>query len=104
MLPGGKMSQRAISKRAKSAKRKPGKIRAQGVAALPVFRPNTAGIDIGAMEIFVAVSPELDAEPGRRFGTVTRGLEAVNEWPEGLGGTRVAVGITRVALLPRVQL
>lgn len=59
------MSQRAIGKRAQSAKRKPRKIRGQGVAALPVFRPNTAGIDIGAMEIFVAVSPDLDAEPVR---------------------------------------
>lgn len=76
------MSKRAISKRAseearsrKAQKRQAkAKVKAQGVAALPVLRPNTAGIDIGAMEIFVAVSPDVDEEHVRSFSTFTRDL------------------------------
>ena len=41
-----------------------------------VLQPNAAGIDIGAEEIFVAVPPERDAEPVRRFGTFTCDLKA----------------------------
>jgi transposase len=104
MLPGGKMSQRANSKRAKSSKRKPRKIKTQGVAALPVPRPNTGGIDIGAMEIFVAVSPDLDAEPVRSFGTFTRDLETIATWLEACGVTSVAMESTGVYWIPLYQI
>src|SRR3954465_15419592 len=36
-------------------------------ATLPVMRPDAAGIDIGATEIFVAVPPDRDAENVRSF-------------------------------------
>jgi len=97
------MSKRAISKRAKSAQRKPRKVKTQGVAALPIFRPNTAGIDIGAMEILVAVSPDLDAEPVRSFGTFTRDLEAIAGWLEACGVTSVAMESTGVYWIPLYQ-
>jgi len=47
---------------------------------LPVILPDTAGIDIGAMEILVAVSPHRDTEPVRSFATFTRDLEAIAAW------------------------
>jgi hypothetical protein len=36
---------------------------------LPVLRPDAAGIDIGAEEIYVAVPAARDSQPVRRFAT-----------------------------------
>ena len=35
------------------------------------LEPNAAGIDVGAAEIYAAVSPDRDAEPVRGFKTFT---------------------------------
>jgi hypothetical protein len=43
-------------------------------AMLPVMRPDAAGIDIGATEIFVAVPPERAVENVRSFATFTTSL------------------------------
>jgi hypothetical protein len=67
---------------------------------LPVILPDTAGIDIGAMEIFVAVSPHRDTEPVRSFGTFTRDLEAIAEWLKGCGVRSVAMESTGVYWIP----
>ena len=40
---------------------------AGSVRMLPVLHPNAAGIDIGAEEVFVAVSADRAAEPVRSF-------------------------------------
>ena len=106
------MSKRAISKRAseearsrKAQKRKAkAKVKAQGVAALPVLRPNTAGIDIGAMEIFVAVSPDVDEEHVRSFSTFTRDLEGIAGWLEACGVASVAMESTGVYWIPLYQI
>ena len=45
-----------------------------GVRMLPVLHPDAARIDIGAEEVFVAVSPDRAAEPVRSFETFTRDL------------------------------
>ena len=47
---------------------------------LPVLHPDAAGVDIGASEIFVAVSPNLDPKPVRSFATFTRDLNALADW------------------------
>ena len=43
-------------------KRKP-----QGLSPAPRIEPNAGGIDIGATEIYIAVPPDRDAQPVRRF-------------------------------------
>jgi hypothetical protein len=49
-------------------------------AVLPVMRPDAAGIDIGATEIFVAVAPDRAAENVRSFPTFTQDLYALADW------------------------
>jgi len=98
------MSQRVQSKRSKSSKHKPRKIKVQGVAGLPMARPHTAGIDIGAMESCVGVSPELDSEPVGSFGTFTQDLEEIAKWLESCGVTSVAMESTGVYWIPLYQI
>jgi hypothetical protein len=45
-------------------------------AVLPVMRPDAAGIDIGATEIFVAVPADRAEENVRSFPTFTQDLYA----------------------------
>jgi transposase len=71
---------------------------------LPVIRPDTAGIDIGAMEIFVAVSPHRDAEPVRSFGTFTSDLEALADWLQECEVRSVAMESTGVYWIPLYQI
>ena len=106
------MSKRAISKQATAQKRTrqgqkrkaKAKAKAQGVVTLPVFRPDTAGIDIGAMEILVAAPPDRDAEPVRSFGTFTRDLEAAVRWLESCEVRSVAMESTGVYWIPLYQI
>jgi transposase len=47
---------------------------------LPVLNPDAAGVDIGATEIYVAVPPDRDADPVRRFATFTQDLTDLVDW------------------------
>ena len=106
------MSKRAVSQQASAQKRSrkgqkrkaKAKAKTQGVVTLPVFRPDTAGVDIGAMEILVAVPPDRDAEPVRSFGTFTRDLEETVAWLESCGITSVAMESTGVYWIPLYQI
>ena len=51
-------------------------------AVLPVMRPDAAGIDIGATEIFVAVPADRVAENVRSFPTFTQDLYLLADWLE----------------------
>jgi transposase len=73
-------------------------------AALPVMRPNAAGIDIGATEIFVAVPPDRDAEKVRSFPTFTQDLYALADWLKQCGVTTVAMESTGVYWIPLFQI
>ena len=42
--------------------------------ALDIVHPEAAGIDVGGGEHWVAVSPDRDSEPVRRFGCFTADL------------------------------
>ena len=55
---------------AKKTPRKPRKLD----RSLPEMRPNAAGIDIGATEIFVAVPADRDGNSVRSFPTFTQDL------------------------------
>ena len=43
---------------------------------LPILHPHAAGIDVGASELFVAVSADRDPQPVRSFPTFSRDLNA----------------------------
>lgn len=42
-----------------------------------VLRPDAAGIDIGSREIYVAIPPDRSEPTVRKFGTVTKELQAL---------------------------
>jgi hypothetical protein len=60
-------------------------------SALPVMRPDAAGIDIGATEIFVAVPGDRSVENVRSFPTFTQDLYALADWLKQCGIKTVAI-------------
>ncbi len=66
------------------------KKRTSSVVSLPVLRPNAAGIDIGAREIYVAVPPDRDPHPVRAFPTFTSDLLELADWLKHCGVDTVA--------------
>lgn len=73
-------------------------------AALPVMRPDAAGIDIGAREIYVAVSADRATENVRCFPTFTQDLYALAGWLVELGIKTVAMESTGVYWIPLFQI
>lgn len=73
-------------------------------AMLPVMRSDTAGIDIGATEIFVAVPADRSAENVRLFPIFTQDLYAAAEWLKQCGVKTVAMESTRVYWIPLFQI
>ncbi len=71
---------------------------------MPILHPHTAGIDIGATEIYVCVSLDRDPEPIRRFGTFTEDLHALADWLIRCGVTSVAMESTGVYWIPLYQI
>jgi hypothetical protein len=51
-----------------------------GWKALEIVHPDAAGIDVGGSEYWVAVSPDRDPEPVRRFGCFTADLHEMGQW------------------------
>jgi transposase len=70
----------------------------------PVINPKAAGADIGAREIYVAVSTALTDTPVRCFPTFTEDLRALVEWLSSLGITTVAMESTSVYWIPLAEL
>ena len=60
---------------------------------LPVLHPDAAGIDVGASELYVAVSADRDPQPVRSFPTFTRDLNAL---ADGLQRCRISLSRNRV--------
>lgn len=73
-------------------------------AAMPVLRPNAAGIDIGATEIFVAVPADRDPQPIRSYPTFTPDLQALADWLKQCGIETVAMESTGVYWIPLFQI
>src|ERR1017187_471146 len=71
---------------------------------LPVLHPDAAGIDVGASELFVAVSADRDPHPVRSFPTFTRDLHALADWLEQCGIHSVAMESTSVYWIPIYQI
>lgn len=73
-------------------------------AVLPVMRPDAAGIDIGATEIFVAVPADRAPENVRSFPTFTQDLYALADWLKQCGIRTVAMESTGVYWIPLFQI
>ena len=68
--------------------------------ALEVVHPDAAGIDVGGSEHWVAVSPDRDPEPVRRFGCFTADLREMARWLVEKGVRSVALQSTGVYWMP----
>ena len=75
----------------------------RAVLGLPVLHADTAGIDIGATEIYVAVPADRDEEPVRCFGGFTADLRDIATWLGQCGVKRVAMESTGVYWIPLWQ-
>lgn len=73
-------------------------------ALLPVMRPDAAGIDIGATEIFVAVPADRAVENVRSFPTFTQDLYSLADWLNQCGIKTVAMESTGVYWIPLFQI
>ena len=77
---------------------------AKGITVLPVLQPNTAGVDIGATEIYVAVPADRDPQPVRRFDSFTGDLQALADWLKQCGTESIAMESTGVYWIPLFQI
>lgn len=90
-----------VSKSKPKTARKPRKNRP---SAPRLINPNTAGIDVGAEECFVAVPPDRDPQPVRHFLCFTEDLHALARWLKTCGITSVAMESTGVYWIPVCQI
>jgi transposase len=67
---------------------------------LEVMHPNAAGIDVGNSSHYVAVRPDRDPNPVRRFDCFTADLHRLADWLEQCGVTTVAMQSTGVYWIP----
>jgi transposase len=68
--------------------------------ALEIVHPDAAVIDVGGSEHWVAVSPDRDPEPVRRFGCFTADLREMGRWLVEKGVRSVAMQSTGVYWMP----
>lgn len=71
---------------------------------LPELKPNAAGVDMGAREIFAAVPADRDTESVRSFSTFTEDLHRLADWFQQCGITTVAMESTGVYWIPLFQI
>ena len=67
---------------------------------LTVIHPQAAGIDVGNSSHYVAVRPDRDAQPVRRFECFTADLYSLADWLAGCGVKTVAMQSTGVYWIP----
>src|SRR5215467_1676384 len=72
--------------------------------ALEIVHPDAAGIDVGGSEHRVAVNPDRDPEPVRRFGCFTADLREMAGWLMEKGVRSVAMQSTGVYWMPVLEL
>jgi transposase len=100
--PGAAASKRKATRNAERRKR--AKKDGKAVLGLPVLCADTAGIDIGAAEIYVAVPADRDEEPVRCFSSFTEDLRKIAEWLRQCGVERIAMESTGVYWIPLWQI
>src|SRR5947208_5634026 len=67
---------------------------------LEVMHPNAAGVDVGNSTHYVAVRPDRDPNPVRRFDCFTADLHRLADWLQQCGVTTVAMQSTGVYWIP----
>src|ERR1700694_2723564 len=67
---------------------------------LDVIHPNAAGIDVGNSAHYVAVRPDRDPQPVRRFDCFTADLHRLANWLQSCGVKTVALQSTGVYWIP----
>ena len=72
--------------------------------ALEIVHPDAAGIDVGGSEHWVAIGPERDPEPVRRFGCFTADLREMALWLVDRGVKSVAMQSTGVYWMPVLEI
>ena len=70
---------------------------------LEVLHPQAAGIDVGNGAHYVAVRPERDPEPVRRFDCFTADLHRLADWLQSCGVKTVAMQSTGVYWIPEYE-
>ena len=80
------------------------KIKKTGTPTFQCMNPNAAGVDIGAMEIYIAVPTDRDPQPVRCFSTFTEGLHAAADWLKASKIETVAMESTGVYWIPLFQI
>jgi len=91
------MKKRAASKRKESVQKN------VDWKALEIVHPDAAGIDVGGSEHWVAISPDRDPEPVRRFGCFTADLREMARWLVEKGVRSVAMQSTGVYWMPVLE-
>ena len=71
---------------------------------LDVMHPDAAGIDVGNSAHYVAVRPDRDADPVRRFECFTTDLHRLADWLQHCGVTTVAMQSTGVYWIPLYEM
>jgi len=70
---------------------------------LEIVHPEAAGIDVGGSEHWVAIRPDRDPEPVRRFGCFTVDLREMARWLIDKGVRSVAMQSTGVYWMPVLE-
>jgi len=70
----------------------------------PVTNPDTAGIDVSPYWMYVAVPPDRDPEPVRKFSAFTTDLKAIAKWLKACRIRSVAMESTGVYWIPLYQI
>jgi len=71
--------------------------------ALEIVHPDAAGIDVGGSEHWVAIGPDRDPEPVRRFGCFTADVREMGRWLVEKGVRSVAMQSTGVYWMPVLE-
>lgn len=71
---------------------------------LEVMHPNAAGIDVGNSVHYVAVRPDRDSDPVRKFDCFTADLHRLADWLQHCGVTTVAMQSTGVYWIPLYEI
>jgi transposase len=71
---------------------------------LEILHPNAAGIDVGNCAHYVAVRPDRDPDPVRRFDCFTADLQRLADWLQQCGVTTVAMQSTGVYWIPLYEI
>src|SRR5450432_372766 len=87
--------EKRMAKKVLGGGRNPDKPKVDG-KALDIVHPDAAGIDIGGSEHWVAISPDRDPEPVRRFDCFTQDLQRMADWLISRGVRSVAMQSTGV--------